>query len=173
MALTRIGVAAICLVLMTAGGWAGQDSTARVLTSNAIKAEIGTDVDARSVVAQVLTHLVVNHERREFFLASQIRPEWLPAIPGVEFVRLADAEIVRHVSACGRYWLVDKVERVDNVVSMMLNQRCGGTSRGYIVSFEGNEWRLGPPGTGKDGSGWTPGIGSGFGGGPPPGCHCQ
>lgn len=112
-------------------------------------------------------------ERREFVLASQIRTEWLPSIRGLEFVRLADAEIVRHISACGRYRLVDKVERVDNVVSMMLTQRCGGTARSYIVSFEGNEWRLGPPGTGKDGGGWTPGIASGFGGGPPPGCRCQ
>jgi len=171
--MTRIGVAAIYSVLMTAGSWAGQDSTARVLTSSDIKAEIGTDVDARSVVEQVLTHLMVNHERREFLLASQIPTEWLPSIPGVEFVRLADAEIVGHISACGRYWLVDKVERVDNVVSMMLNQKCGGTVRGYIVSFEGNEWRLGPPGSGKDGGGWVPGIGSGFSGGPPPGCRCQ
>jgi hypothetical protein len=160
--MTHIGVAAICSMLMAAGSWAGQDSTARVLTSNDIKAEIGTDADARSVVAQVLTDLMVNHERREFFLASQIPTEWLPSIPGVEFVRLADAEIVGHISACGRYWLVVKVQRVDNVVSMMLNQRCGATVRDYIVSFEGNQWRLVPGG-----------IGSGFLGGPPPGCRCR
>jgi hypothetical protein len=166
----RIGVAAICSVLMAAGRWAGQDSTARILTSDDIKAEIGTDMDVRSVVAQVLTHLMVNHERREYFLASQIRTEWLPSIPGVEFVRLADAEVDKHISACGRYWLMDKVERVENVVSMTLNQKCGGTVRDYIVSFDGNEWRLGPPGTGKDGRGWGPGIGSGFPGGPPLGC---
>ena len=173
MPLIRIGVAAICSVLMTAGSWAGQDSTGRVLTSNAIQAEIGTDADARSVVALVSSHVMVNHERREFFLASQIRTEWLPSIRGVEFVRLADADIVRHISACGVYWLVDKVERVDNVVSIRLSQRCGGTSRDYIVSFEGNDWHLGPPGTGKDGGGWVPGMGSGFGGGHPPGCRCQ
>jgi hypothetical protein len=173
MAMTRIGVAAICSMLMAAGSWAGQDSTAPVLTSNDIKAEIGTDADARSVVAQVLTHLMVNHQRREFFLATQIPTEWLPSIPGVEFVRLADAEIVGHISACGLYWSVDKVQRVDNVVSMMLRQKCGGTGLGYIVSFEGNQWRLGPPGTGKDGGGWGPGIGSGFVGGPPPGCRCR
>jgi hypothetical protein len=173
MRFTRIGVAAICSVVMTAGSWASQDSTARPITSNDIKAEIGTDADARSVVAQVLTHLMLNHERREFFLASQIRPEWLPSIPGVQFVRLADTDVLKHISACGRYWLVDKVERADHVVSVMLNQRCGGTSRRYIVSLEENEWRLGPPGSGKDGSGWTPGIGSGFGGAPSPGCRCQ
>jgi hypothetical protein len=98
-------------------------------------------------MAQVLTHLMVNHERREFVLASQIRTEWLPSTPGVEFVRLADADVVGHISACGVYWLVEKVDRVDNVVSIMLNQSCGGTVRGYIVSFEGSEWRLGPPGS--------------------------
>jgi hypothetical protein len=171
--MTRIGAAAICSVLMTAGSWVGQESAARVLTSDDIKAEVGTDLDASSVIAQVFTHLMVNHERREFVLASQIRTDWLPLVPGVEFVRLADAEIVGHISACGRYWLVDKVARVDNVVSMTLNQRCGGTVRDYIVSFEGKEWRLGPPGTGKDGGGWVPGIGSGFLGGPPPACRCQ
>jgi hypothetical protein len=173
MALTRISVAAICSVLSIAAAWAEQGSTARVLTSRAIAAEIGSEADARSVVAQVLTHLMINHERREFVLASQMRAEWLPPIPGVEFVRLVDAEIVRHISTCGVYWLVDKVERVDNVVSMRLTHRCGGALRDYIVSFEGNAWHLGPPGTGKDGGGWRPGIGSGFGGGRPPGCRCQ
>ena len=99
--------------------------------------------------------------------------EWLPSIPGVEFVRLADADIVGHISACGVYWLVTKAERVANVVSLMLNQRCGGTVKSYIVSLDGKEWRLGPPGTGKDGGGWVPGIGSGYLGGLPPGCRCQ
>jgi hypothetical protein len=45
--------------------------------------------------------------------------------------------------------------------------------RRYIVSFERNEWRLGPPGTGKNGGSWVPGIGSGFLGGRPSGCRCQ
>jgi hypothetical protein len=72
--MTRIGVAAICSVLMTAGSLVGQDPPARVLTSNDIKAEIGTDVDARSVMAQVLSHLMVNHERREFFWRARYAP---------------------------------------------------------------------------------------------------
>jgi len=171
--MTRIGVAAICSVLMTAGSGVDQDSTARVLTSSDIKAEIGSDADTRGVLAQVLTHLM-DSERREFVLASQLRAEWLPSIPGVEFVRLADAEVSKHLAACGVYWLVGKVERVENVVSVMLNQKCGGAARSYIVSLDGHEWRLGPPGTGKDGGGWVMGITSGvLGGGPPPGCPCQ
>jgi hypothetical protein len=74
VAMTRIGVAAICSVLLTPGSWVGQDPTARVLTSKDIRAEIGTDTDTGSVMAQVLTHLMVNHERREFFLGARYAP---------------------------------------------------------------------------------------------------
>jgi hypothetical protein len=169
--MTRIGVAAICSVLMTAESLTGQNPATPLLTLNDIAVAINDEMDARHVFVTVLTHGMGNHERREFFLASQVRSEWLPVIPGVEFVRLTDTEIAGHLSACGHYWLVSKVERVDNVVSMKLNQRCGGTMLDYIVSLEGQQWRLGPPGTGKDGGGWGPGIGSGFVG-RPPGCPC-
>jgi hypothetical protein len=168
-----MGVGVICALVMTVGSLAGQDSTARVLTSKDITAEIGTDVDARSVVQLVLSYLMAGgHDHREFFLASQIPVEWLPSIPGVEFVRLADAEIDAHLSACGEYWRVAKVARVNNVVSMGLDIRCGASQRDFIVSLEENLWHLGPPGAGKDGGGWAGGIGSGFVGGPPPGCPC-
>jgi hypothetical protein len=169
--MTRLGVAAICSVLMTAGGGTGQNSTAPVLASNDITVEIGNEVDARNVVAKVLTHAMANHERREFFLASQVRNEWLPAVQGVEFVRLSDTDIAGHLSGCGLYWIISRLERADNVVSMWLEQRCGGRTLHYVVSFDGNEWRLGAPGTGKDGGGWIQGIGSGVAA-RPPGCPC-
>jgi len=62
-------------------------------------------------------------------------------------------------------------ERRGDVASLALGQRCGGTLREYVVSFDGGQWRLGPPGTGKD-RGWVSGIGSGFVGGRPPECAC-
>jgi hypothetical protein len=96
---------------------------------------------------------MANRDRQAFLLASQIRKEWLPVVQGVEFVRLADSDIAGHLSSCGRYWIISQFERTDNVVSMWLDQRCGGTALHYIVSFDGSEWRLGPPGT-------------------PPGCPC-
>ena len=109
--------------------------------------------------------------RREFFLASQIRNEWLPTVQRVELVRLSDTDIAAHLATCGYYWMIDRVERTNNVVSLRLRQRCGSTARDYVLSFDGREWRLGPPGTGKDGGGWVPGIGCGFNG-RPPGCPC-
>ena len=153
MALTRLGGVVICSVLMTAGHWTGQEPTAPVLAASDIIAEIGNEVGARDVVTTVLTHAMANHEHREFFLASQIRGDWLPTIRGVEFVRLADTEIAGHLSSCGRYWIISDLRDADNVVSMWLSQKCGGTALNYIVSFDGIEWRLGPPGTGKDGRG--------------------
>ena len=151
----------------------GQDVVAPPLTGAAVAAAIGRDTDARAVIAIVLGHAMqpAERSRREFFLASQIRNEWLPTVQRVEFVRLSDTDIAAHLATCGYYWMIDRVERTNNVVSLRLRQRCGGTSLGYVVSFDGREWRLGPPGTGKDGGGWGPGRGSGFNG-RPPGCPC-
>jgi hypothetical protein len=172
MATARLGIAAICSVLMTAGNWAVQDSTAPALSIRDITAEIGSDVDAHNVLGIVLTHAMATGPRREFFLTSQMRNEWLPAIPGVEFVRLADSEVGAHLAGCGRYWIIGHLQRVDNVVTMWLNQVCGGSTLQYIVSFDGSEWRLGPPGAGKNGGGWVPGRASGFVR-RPPGCPCS
>ena len=169
--MTRLIVGAISSMLMTVGILTAQDSTARVLTSNDIEAVIGSDSDTRAVLAQVLSHLM-GSERREFVLASQLRAEWLPSVAGAEFVRLADAEVSKHLAACGVYWLVGKVERVDNVVWVILNQRCGSATRSYIVSLDRHEWRLGSA-TGKDGAGWVPGIGSSLAAGAPPECRCR
>lgn len=165
----RVAIAIFC-ILMSGGSWASQE-TAPLLTSNDITAKIGTEADARDVFVTIFTHVMGNRSRREFFLGSQIRKEWLPALKNVEFVRLADTEVAEHLSSCGQYWFINRLERADKVVSVWLNQRCGGTSLDYVVSFDGSEWRLGPPGTGKDGRGWGPGIGSGFVG-RPPGCPC-
>ena len=72
--------------------------------------------------------------RREFFLASQIRNEWLPTVQRVEFVRLSDNDIAAHLAKCGYYWMIYRVERSDNVVSLWLFQNCGSTARDYVVS---------------------------------------
>jgi hypothetical protein len=86
-------------------------------------------------------------------------------------VRLTDAQIPDHLQACGFYWMITRLERADDVVSIWFGQKCGGTSKQYVASFEDAAWHLGPPGTGKNGRGWVPGIGSGFVG-KPLGCPC-
>lgn len=165
----RIAVA-IGLLLVTTGILSGQKQSARTLTSNDIIARIGNEVDVRDVITAVLSH-AMKDRGRACFLASQMRPEWLPTIPGVEYMRLADDEIPAHLAACGTYWVIE-LERSGNVVSLWLSQKCAGTSRGYIASFDGTAWRLGPPGAGANGGSWVPGIASGFVGGRPPECVC-
>ena len=132
---------------------------------------VGTLADARDVLDVVLAHAMAHRERRQFVLARQIPDEWLPHLPGVVFVRLSEGDAVRHLEACGSYWVIDRVQRTRNTVSFWLNARCGGTALYYVVSFDGHEWKLGPPGATDDGRGWGPGIGSGFVGRPAE-CPC-
>ena len=159
---------AIGSLLVTGGSWSGQSPTSPTLTIADIVTKIGSEVDARAVLITVLTHAMASGSKREFFLASQVRNEWLPPVRGVEFVRLADAEISGHLAGCGTYWLMSNVQRNDNVVSLVLSQRCGGTSLGYIASLGERGWWLGPPG--NNNGGWAPGIGSGLLMRRPPAC---
>ena len=142
----------------------------RPVTSDAIVGAIGTDADARDVIQLVLAKLLSQGSSREFVLASQISARWLPSLSTVEIVRLAETAVDPHLAACGSYWLVFDVKRMDNVVSLKVSQRCGCSVREYVTSFEDGAWHLGPP-RATAGGGWTEGIGSGCVG-PPPGCPC-
>jgi hypothetical protein len=171
MSIGRTSVALLTVLLFVSPGLAQQNVPTLPLSTGDIVALMGNDTDARAMFITVLTHAMASGSRREFFLASQMREEWLPTLQGVELVRLSGMDIERHLAECGLYWAVSHLERTNNVVSLRLTQRCGGTGRHYIVSFDERGWVLGPPGTGKDGGGWAPGIGSGSYG-RPPGCPC-
>src|SRR5689334_15366667 len=96
---------------------------------------VGTAAEARDVFDVVLAHAMAHRERRQFVLASQIPDEWLPHLSGMVFVRLSEGDAVRHLEACGSYWVIDRVQRTRNTVSFWLNARCGGTALYYVVSF--------------------------------------
>jgi hypothetical protein len=170
MAFISVGIAtAIWSVLMMTGSWSSQDRPIPTLSIADIVTKIGSETDARAVLIAVLAHAMENRSKREFFLASQVRNEWLPVGRATEFVRLSESEISGHLTACGSYWEIGNVQRNDNVVSLALGQKCRGTALFYMASFDGREWRLGPPNNNQ--GGWGPGIGSGFVG-RPPGCPC-
>lgn len=140
MVTTRLGIAAICAVLITPASWAAQNKAVVPLVSTDIIGIIGSDADARAVIAQVLAEAA--HLRATVVLASQIRREWLPVMRGVDFVRLSDSEIRPFLSGCGRYWIITNVQRTQNVVRLRLGLKCGCTSRDYTASFDGNIWRV-------------------------------
>jgi hypothetical protein len=146
MVRTRLGIAAICAVLITHASWAAQNRAAAPLVSTDIIRIIGSDVHARSVIAQVLAE--TSHLRATVVLANQIRREWLPVMRGVDIVRLSDSEIRPFLTGCGRYWVITNVQRTQNVVRLRLEMKCGCTSRDYTASFDGNIWRVHPNGQG-------------------------
>jgi hypothetical protein len=172
MRMQPLWVVVVAVALLATGTVCAQDAPGSPLTIASITTAIGSDADARGIFSLVFAHVFQRGSpRKEFLLSSQLRREWLPAVDRVDFVLLAETEAATLISKCGRYWMVSRVERSGTVVSLRLSERCGGTLLGYVVSLDGREWRLGPPGTGQNGGGWVPGIGSGFAG-RPPGCPC-
>jgi hypothetical protein len=153
---------AIGIVLLTGAAFRPQPSqSVAPPTRREIAEAIGTDADAGAVLRVVLAH-AMTQSHREFFLASQIADEWSGRLSRANVVLLSETDAVQHLAACGSYWVVERVQRTADTVSLWLTNRCGGSTLHYLVSFDGHEWKLGPPARG--GGGWVPGIGSGIAG---------
>jgi len=167
--ITSIRCLAITLVLTLDGVSPWQAPVDPPVTRQEIARAIGTDADAGAVLKLVIAHAMAQ-SHREFFLASQIPDDWLPRLAGVEFVRLGQAEAVKHLAACGEYSVVERVRRTGDTVSLQLSHRCGASWREYVASFDGHGWILAPAGTDAN-HGWRPGIGSGYARAPA-GCLC-
>lgn len=164
----RFSFIGLALALLFTARPASQDMP--LLTSKDIAARVGSERDIQGIVAVVFPH-AFRSSKDVFFRSSQLRREWLPPkSPGVEFHLLADGDVADHVKKCGLYWEITRVERAGNTVTFELRQRCGCSSRLYVASFDGQQWRLGPADL-PSGFGWAPGIGSGCPG-PPIGCPC-
>jgi hypothetical protein len=160
----------LVIPLLTAGDAAGQQPAR--LTHTQIVNAIGSDADAGRVMWRVVSHAFANRGARHYLLASQVRGEWLPQIEGTNLVLVSDAEATALAGTCETYWILENVSRSNDVVSLHLRHQCAGSGLRYVVSFDGQDWRLGPPGL-TPGQGWGPGIGSGVVGGPPPECRCD
>jgi hypothetical protein len=159
MVTTRLGIAAICAVLAAASAAAQNNPVAPLVSADIIRI-IGSDGDARDVIAHALADAA--HNRRvTFVLASQIRRDWRPVMKDVDVVRLPDTAIGTFLSDCGRYWIIADLQRTGNVIKLRLEQKCGCTSRDYTASLKGNVWSVS-----------MNGVGCGCGGPQPPDCPC-
>jgi hypothetical protein len=155
MVTARLGVVAMCAVLITAARSAAQDQPADPLVSSSdIIAIVGSDADARAVIAQVLADTA--RPRAIAVLASQIRREWLPEVEGAEIMRLADPEIPAFLHGCGRYWIITRIQRTQNAVRLELSLKCGCSTRVYSASWDGHLWRVSQNGTGSGCPGYPP-----------------
>jgi hypothetical protein len=165
----------LAVVLAATGSLIAQRAPQSPLSVEEIAAAIGTDADAAGVFSAIFAHMfrstAGSRQIRESLLLSQLRPEWLPVVEGVDFDLMTAVEAEALIQNCGRYWFVTRVDRADKVVTVVLNRRCACAAREYVVSLNGDEWRLGPPGTGENGRGWGPGMTCGCAG-RPAGCPC-
>jgi hypothetical protein len=143
----------VCLVGLAVGNTKGQDKPASPLTGAAISTEIGNTVDAQGVISTVLTRLFpptgALSPTKVFFLGSQVRDEWLPVVKGIEFVRLSEPDAVALVANCGTYWMVGRVHRANDVVSLVFSRKCGAGSRHYRVRITGLEYQADLVGVGS------------------------
>ena len=144
--------------------------TGPLLDAATIEQQLGSADDAKAVFSVVFAHLRRN-KRRELFLSSQIRVEWLPEDDEQQFVRLDEIDAQATLKNCGTYWIVSDVQRAGDVVNVRLVSQCAGTTLDYILHNSHGQWRYGPYDI-PDGGGWSVGIGSGFADGPPPECPC-
>lgn len=161
-------VAALLTLLVLFGPTLTAQRTGPPLDADQIVKQIGTEADAKAIFALVFAHLRAD-KTRALFLSSQIRPAWVPDDDQV--VRLGDIDAQATLNNCGTYWIVSRVQHSDNVITLQLDSRCSAAGREYTVHYSGGRWRPGPPDL-PEGHVWFVGTGSGFVGGPPPGCPC-
>src|SRR5687768_9693702 len=70
-----------------------------------IQTAIGTPGDAATLMSSVLRGLEPYSEQ-VFVLSRQVRPEWVPRVQGIQFVRLSDDDALARSTACGDYWVI-------------------------------------------------------------------
>jgi hypothetical protein len=160
-------LAVLAIFLATVGGHADAQislspSRGPFLTAD----QLVTIAEGESAAAQIVSR-ALEYQLRPFpaesiaLIGAQIRENWLPAIPGVRFLRLADDEARASFERCGVFLWVNAFTRVtDSLVVIRIE-------KGNKCSSFGEELRFNRT---KDG--WhldEDGPRSGFGGG---GTHC-
>jgi hypothetical protein len=95
------GVLVICHV--TFGQVSLTPNLAPFLTSDQLTVVATTEAAARSIVSQALAeHVRSFPNKTTTVIGAQIPENWLPAIPGVQFLRLTDDAARAHLQRCDR-----------------------------------------------------------------------
>jgi hypothetical protein len=117
------------------------------LTAEQIVTVAGSEADAAEVVGFALQSTLRILARREdgtiFVLASQLRAEWLSAVPRVRWVRLSDADALAHYERCGRLLLIRSItpsQQEGLKLSVSEGNRCSSTSQDYNVVRRAGHW---------------------------------
>jgi len=127
------------------------------LRASELAAIAGSETEAAAVVSQAVAHFVAQSPRPRTvtLAASQIREPWLPAIPGVRFVRFEDEAMKVHYNQCGHVmWLTIDRSGENLVVIVREGTKCRGGGREFLFRREAGTWQID-----------IGGISGGFGGG--------
>jgi hypothetical protein len=126
---------------------------AALKTSDQLTLIVGTESAARAIVSLALREFLRTRpdERTTTMIAAQIPDHWLPAIPGVEFVRLPVDRARAHFQQCGNLLYVNSLTRPSDdvvVISIAEGDKChsGGLDFRFRRSEDGWHLQEGLPG---------------------------
>src|SRR5215813_8883209 len=129
-------------------------SHAPYLTSDQLTNIATMEAAASSIVSQALAEYVRTFPNKSTTLiGAQVPANWLPAIPGVRFLRLADDAARAHLQECGRILFVHLFTLTDDLATITV-------ADGNICSDSGLNFRFR-----RLADGWhlvTDGVGGGF-----------
>jgi hypothetical protein len=132
--------------VMQARGWP-------LLTSQELVSLIGSEADAAVAIPKALAEFFRrprNSSPRVVLIGAQIRPEWVPSVPGIEFVLLSNDEAQRW-PACSSYGYIYGARGTPDLIEITVGQRnrCRGSGTAYRINRTTREFETG--------------VGSGFG----------
>jgi hypothetical protein len=135
------------------------------LTSDQLTVVATTESAARSIVSQALAeHVRSFPHKTTTVIGAQIPENWLPAIPGVEFLRLADDAARAHLQQCGRILYINSFRLLtDELATVAVAEGNSCSNSGLDLRFRrvADDWRL-----------ETDGVPGGFAGGTSE-CACR
>ena len=133
----------VCVVVLLVAAIPAQTPQAEPPQTGAeIAGLIGSDTEAQALVSGELKHLSGN--RRIPVLARQIRPEWVPHVDGVEFLRLSDGDAEKHLANCetgGSYWVMSVNQLDGGMLEVTTSLKCGVSTHSVQFDRSEGQWR--------------------------------
>ena len=113
-------------------------------TSDQLMAAAGGDSAAAAVVSAAVSGFLRSRPQSTItIIAEQIPAEWLPAIPGVEWVRLSDGAARTHAQQCGTFMFVSSFRRPTPdvaVVTVEQGNKCQSIGRNFHFRLTASGW---------------------------------
>jgi len=114
-------------------------------TSDQLAVLAGGESAAGAIVSTALDEFVrTSPTKTTTVIGAQIRKNWLPVIPGVQFIRISDDDARAHFQRCGKLLFVNSFLRSsDDVVQISIAEgnRCMFSGLGFRFARTADHWR--------------------------------